>query len=231
MHRRVVLDELADGISGIWPNHPVRVAIDGVDASGKTTMADELARLVEERGRPCLRASIDDFHQPGHRNRSARGDFTSQTYFDEAYDYDGFKRLLLAPLGPDGDRRCRLRLFDVYHDQPFAEEWVVAAADSVVIVDGIFLFRPELVSHWDYTIWLVIDLEEALRRARARDVAWVGSEQLVEHRYRTRNFPAHRLYLDTSGAPDIVDTVIDNSDPDSPRVIRSRDVNVGGDQV
>jgi hypothetical protein len=55
----------------------------------------------------------------------------------------------------------------------------------------------------------------------------LGPEEVVEHRYRTRNFPAHRLYLETSGAPDIADIVIDNGDPDSPRIIRRRYENPG----
>jgi uridine kinase len=39
--------------------HPTRVAIDGVDAAGKTTLDDELAEVLRERGRGVIRASID----------------------------------------------------------------------------------------------------------------------------------------------------------------------------
>ena len=42
MERSVVLDELAKRITQIQLDHPVRVAIDGVDAAGKTILADEL---------------------------------------------------------------------------------------------------------------------------------------------------------------------------------------------
>jgi uridine kinase len=153
--------------------------------------------------------------------------YPPQTYFDEAYDYEGFERFLLVPLGPSGDRRCRLALFDAYHDHPRAEHWHVAPHESVVIVDGIFLLRPELVRHWEYVIWLEIDLEESLRRARARDVAWVGSKDVVERRYRNRNFPAHRLYREARRPLDVADVVIDNSDPESPRIIQLRSGNSG----
>ena len=43
--------------------HPVRVAIDGPDAAGKTILADELVPLIERSGRPVVRASIDRFHR------------------------------------------------------------------------------------------------------------------------------------------------------------------------
>lgn len=39
----------------------VRVAVDGVDAAGKTTFADELAESIRSRGRPVVRVSADDF--------------------------------------------------------------------------------------------------------------------------------------------------------------------------
>ena len=38
--------------------HP-RVAIDGVDGAGKTTLPDELAPVIEGAGRGVVRASID----------------------------------------------------------------------------------------------------------------------------------------------------------------------------
>ncbi len=59
--RKHLLNELADRLAAIEREHPLRVAIDGVDASGKTTFADELALLVEARGRSVIRASIDGF--------------------------------------------------------------------------------------------------------------------------------------------------------------------------
>jgi hypothetical protein len=41
----------------------VRVAIDGVDGVGKTTLADELVAPLQLLGRDVIRASIDGFHQ------------------------------------------------------------------------------------------------------------------------------------------------------------------------
>ncbi len=43
------------------------IAIDGVDGSGKTTLADELAVVIAAFGRNVVRASIDGFHHPRER--------------------------------------------------------------------------------------------------------------------------------------------------------------------
>ena len=62
--RLQILEQLAGLIVAIGRPHPVRVAIDGVDAAGKTMLADELTPLIEARGRPAIRASADGFHNP-----------------------------------------------------------------------------------------------------------------------------------------------------------------------
>jgi uridine kinase len=59
-----VLNRLASIIISKKCAHPVRVAIDGVDAVGKTTLADELATLIQAAGHPVIRASLDGFHNP-----------------------------------------------------------------------------------------------------------------------------------------------------------------------
>lgn len=64
MKRSELLNELASRIVAIERPHPARVGIDGVDAAGKTTLANELVPFIEDRGRPVIRASIDGFHNP-----------------------------------------------------------------------------------------------------------------------------------------------------------------------
>jgi hypothetical protein len=60
--RADALARLANVILAVRRDHPTRVAIDGFDAAGKTTLADELVPFVEERGREAVRVSLDDFH-------------------------------------------------------------------------------------------------------------------------------------------------------------------------
>ena len=53
---------LAQWIAGRRLGHPTRVAVDGVTASGKSTLARELASAVSELGRPVIQVSMDGFH-------------------------------------------------------------------------------------------------------------------------------------------------------------------------
>ncbi|MGD9892087.1 MAG: hypothetical protein AB7R89_17175 [Dehalococcoidia bacterium] len=211
--RATVLTTLADVVTAIEIDHPTRVAIDGRSAAGKTTIADELAQIIHRRGRQAIRSSIDDFHRPGHKFRSQRGEWTPRTYYDEGYDYDAFVELMLLPVGPGGSRRCRPALFDSFHDEWLPEEWHTAEETSIALVDGAFLLRPDLVGHWDYVIWLDIDMETMVERARTRDVAWVGSEQQVIQRSRRHWIPTHELYEHLTDPLARADAIVDTRNP------------------
>ncbi len=68
-----------------------------------------------------------------------------------------------------------------------------AAADAVLLLDGVFLLRPELIDRWDLSILVSAAFEQALDRARIRDLARLGSTAEVERRFRTRYIPAQKL--------------------------------------
>jgi uridine kinase len=218
--RQEVIDALAEAITSLRPGHPTRVAIEGRSAAGKSTLADELAAAVRARGREVMRASIDDFHRPGHKHRSRRGGWTPQSYYDEGYDYEAFRDLLLTPLGPGGSRRCRPALFDSFHDNWLPEDWQTVGDRTVAIVDGAFLLRPELAEHWDFVVWLDVDFETMVARARRRDVAWVGSADEVEARYRRHWIPTHELYERLVDPQVRAHAVVDNRLLDEPRLVR-----------
>jgi hypothetical protein len=69
--RRTLIRDLAAHIAGLRRAHPVRVAIDGVDAAGKTTFANELAAAIESLGRRVIRERLDHRFQ---RNRRLTSD-------------------------------------------------------------------------------------------------------------------------------------------------------------
>ena len=64
MSRGEMVARLAGSIAAIERSHPTRVAIDGPDAAGKSTLADELERELRGRGRQVIRTSVDGFHRP-----------------------------------------------------------------------------------------------------------------------------------------------------------------------
>ena len=76
-----------------------------------------------------------------------REEWTPQSYYDEGHDYPALRDLLLRPLGPGGGRRVRTAMFDSFHDAPVPEQWHLTRENTILIVDGAYLQRPELRSH------------------------------------------------------------------------------------
>jgi len=211
--REQILVELAQHLVARKLPHPLRVAIDGIDAAGKTTLADELAGQIEDLGRPVIHASIDGFHHPrAHRYR--RGPLSPAGYYEDSFDYDALRANLLRPLGPAGDRRYRPAIFDHRADRPVEAPWQRASTESILLFDGVFLHRPELRGYWDTSIFLRVTFAEAIRRALQRDMTLFGSADVIEERYRRRYFPAQGHYLATCRPEEQATFVVDNENPE-----------------
>lgn len=69
IQRQEVLDDIAFQIAEVRREHPLRVAIDGVDAAGKTPLADALVQPLQRLGRSVIPVSIDRFHHPAELRR------------------------------------------------------------------------------------------------------------------------------------------------------------------
>ncbi len=217
MRRSALLDQLAERLVVHRLPHPLRVAVDGPDCAGKTTLADELAVAVRARGRPVIRASIDGFHRP-RAERYRQGADSPVGYYEDSFDLAALREVLLEPLGPGGSRRYRRAVFDYRSDTPRTEPPLEAPEDAVLLVDGVFLLRPELAASWDVRLFVSVAFDECLRRALDRDTALFGTRAEVERRYRSRYIPAQEHYLAAVRPTAAADLVIRNDDPASPRL-------------
>src|SRR5262249_33666513 len=141
--RRDLIAKLADRIGNTETNHPMRVAVDGVDAAGKTVLADELAVALAKTGRQIIRASIDGFHNPAAERRR-RGSLSPKGYFFDSFNYSALVVSLLGPLGPGGSRMYRRAVFDFRTDESAQAPVEIAPPDAVLLLDGVFLLRREL---------------------------------------------------------------------------------------
>jgi uridine kinase len=215
MKRSDLLLELTNIIQAVKLPHPLRIGIDGIDASGKSALSDELAELLREQGRTVIQASIDSFHYPRSVRRQ-RGSDSPQGYFLDSYHYPELLAALLEPLGPDGNRRYRTAIFDFHSDRPLQVPERLANENDILLFDGVFLMRPELASAWDLTIFIQVAFETALQRALQRDIPLFGSAQVVLERYQKRYFPAQQYYLQACHPIEQADIVVDNNQPDQP---------------
>ena len=62
MKRSELLETLVENILTLKQDRPLLVAVDGIDAAGKTMLAGELAESLRGIGAQVIEASIDGFH-------------------------------------------------------------------------------------------------------------------------------------------------------------------------
>jgi uridine kinase len=193
----------------------VIVAVDGRDGAGKTVFADGLAAVFAEDGSAVFRASIDDFHRP-RAERYARGRTSAEGFYRDSYDYATFRRVLIDPFR-DGRQTAattgfQLAAFDLARDTPVESAWVTAPRDAVLIVDGIFLHRPELRGLWDWSVWLDVPVDVAFLRMAERDRTDPDFRAGSNARYRD----GQELYLRDARPRAAASAIVDNTDLEHP---------------
>jgi uridine kinase len=91
-----------------------------------------------------------------------------------------------------------------------------APVDAVLIFEGVFLMRPELIDRGDLRIFVSAAFEETVARARSRDAVLYGTPLDVERRFRNRYLPSQRFYSDTVRPADHADILVRNDEPQRP---------------
>ncbi len=189
----------------------VIIAVDGIDGAGKTVFADGLADVFAEDGSAVFRASIDDFHRP-RAERYARGRHSPEGFYRDSYDYATFRRVLIDPFREGTQTGAstgfQLAAFDLARDTPVESAWTTAPRDAVLIVDGIFLHRPELKNLWNWSVWLDVPIDVAYRRLALRDGSDPSPSAVSNARYRQ----GQELYLKDARPRSEASAIVDNTD-------------------
>jgi uridine kinase len=211
MSRAALLADLAARVVGLPDDAPRLVGVDGIDGVGKTVLADELAETLRAAGLTAVRVSIDGFHRP-RAERYRRGRYSPEGYYRDSFDYQVFRTAVVDPLRPGGDGVVRTAAFDARADRPVGGDVVAVAAGDVVVVDGVFLHRPELVAVWALSVLLCAPWAVALARMVERDGAQAPE---AVRRYRD----GQRLYLARCRPERHASVVVDNTDLAAPQIV------------
>lgn len=225
-YRQNVINDVAGRLVRVANGKNLRVAVDGRTASGKTTLAKELALAIEEMGRPVIRTSIDGFHRP-KVERYRRGRLSAEGYYYDARDLDAIVALLLKPLGRGGNRLFRTESFDLHGDKLITSTPELAADDAILIVDGTFLQRPRLVPYWDAAIFVQTEPAVSLKRGLGRDAGDLGGLERARISYEKRYGPAYEIYEAEAHPEQNADLIFNNDQLEAPTVFLRSDSRLG----
>lgn len=219
MNRKSVIIELAQKIKAIKRPHIVKVAIDGLMASGKTTISAELSSELVALGLNPICCSVDDFFN-NRETRYSRGFDSAIGCYQDTIDIKGLTEAVIEPLGFDGNGTIKTAIFDSEMNRPTESIWINTEPNDILIFEGIFLQKPELIDYWDLRIFIRADSDTLLSRVLKRDLKAFNSnsiELLTKH--KKRYIPAQEIYIKEVSPELIADIVIDNNNYDTPYIV------------
>ncbi len=195
-------------------SRPVVIGINGVDTSGKTEFSSALQKYLGRRGYHTELIRVDDFHQP----RAVRSkDGSAEGYIANAFDLEKLSALIAEMKSKPTDRQ--IDLLDLDTDTYSNKKHYSSNRETIIIVEGVLLYRPPLDDLLDYKVFLDISFDEVLRRARARDVPKYGEEFL--QKYMERYIPAQMIYLKQFSPKEKCDLIVDNNDFHKPILVKT----------
>ena len=219
-----LLTEISSLRTNPMENHLI-VGIDGVDGSGKTQFACKLAERFRKLPTPInpYVISIDDFHNlRSIRHRQGRD--SSVGYFEDSFDYESLINQVLEPLKNSAGERVAIvpKAHDLISDLKIQCDPITVEPSSLVILEGIFLQRDELVKYLDFKIFLDVPFHESVRRMSVRDGSINDPDDISQKRY----IDGQRFYFEKCSPWLRADVIVDNTDFDAPFIVsagRSKD--------
>ena len=167
------------------------VGVSGIDGCGKGYVAAQLEARLPLHGVTPAKVNVDGWlNLPEKRfNRSA----PAENFYNNAIRFDEFFTQLLTPL-----RDCRSVHLVADFVEETASQYRKHTYDfkdvSVVLVEGIFLFKPQYRKYFDLAIWIDCSFPTALARAIDRAQEGLSPANTIAA-YETIYFPAQRIHL------------------------------------
>jgi len=216
----ITYDYISESILKLPATSPRLGAISGKDASGKTVMADLLSEYLKNKtNRQIIRISADDFMN----QRSIRRTITAsegESCYKYTFDFDSLKKYVLEPLQPDGSYIHKTKVFDQPTDRQILSDDNKANNDAIVILDGVFLFKSDLVGYWDLKILLETDNDILIERGALRDTVRIGSYEEARKKYLDRYIASQTIYYDQENPTKSADIIINNNDFNNPVILK-----------
>lgn len=131
---------------------PTLVGVSGFGGSGKSSVARKLSEAWDA---PVI--GVDSFQK--------KGAFDTEFSLWEIMDYNRLKKEVFEPF---------FRQEDIHYGHFDASKEVISHVVDIkntgmLIVEGVGLFRPELMKYFTYKIWVNTAIDEAITRGKKRD--------------------------------------------------------------
>ncbi len=192
----MTFEELRKKIRNITPKHRrLLVGIDGGGGAGKTTFANQLAKV--------LNASIvrlDDFYKA----KKDRSDEKQNSDINVDFDWDRIEKEIFIPIR--NNTSVTYSFYDWSKDT--ITHQVQVPDDLPIIIEGGYSLQPKFFNDYDFTVFVEAPEDLRLQRALARD-----GEHMRSY-WETTWLPADKRYKDINQPNLKADLLISGSESD-----------------
>ena len=198
------------------------VGVSGIDGCGKGYVAKQLeARLALHGVIPAI-VNVDGWlNLPEKRFNQ---NHPAENFYENAIRFDQFFKQLVIPLR---DRRG-VHLVADFTDETsshYRKHTYDFKDISVILVEGIFLFKRQYRTHFDLAIWIDCSFPTALARAIDRAQEGLSAANTIAA-YETIYFPSQRIHLTRDNPRENADLIFENDSYPMARAFSSRGRNV-----
>jgi uridine kinase len=201
-----VVRKILERRANIPDTRSLLVGVSGIDGCGKGYLATQLQAHLTLHGVIPAILKVDGWLNLPHKRFDR--DAPAVNFYENAVRLDQFFSQLVVPLR---DRRS------IHLEADFVEEtasnyrkYTYDYKDvSVVLVEGIFLFKPQYRKYFDLAIWIDCSFPTALARAIDRAQEGLSPANTIAA-YDTIYFPAQRIHLAQDKPRENADLVFEN---------------------
>jgi uridine kinase len=195
------------------------VGVSGIDGSGKGYVARQLEARLALHGVIPATLNVDGWLNLPER-RFSQSDPT-ENFYENAIRFDQFFKQLVIPLR--NQRSVRVVADFIEETASRYRKHTYDFKDiSVILVEGIFLFKRQYRTHFDLAIWIDCSFPTALARAIDRAQEGLSAAKTIAA-YESIYFPAQRIHLTRDNPRENADLIFENdSYPSAARTFSSR---------
>jgi len=201
-----VVRKILERRANIPESRSLLVGVSGIDGCGKGYLATQLRAHLALLGVIPAILNVDGWlNLPQKRFAQSA---PAVNFYENAIRFEQFFTQLVLPLR---ERRSIHVVADVVEET--ASEYRKHAYDyddvSVVLVEGIFLFKPQYRKYFDLAIWIDCSFPTALARAIDRGQEGLSPANTIAA-YDTIYFPAQRIHLAQDKPRENADLIFEN---------------------
>lgn len=188
------LEQLINSISSIpRKQKSLLIGIDGCGGSGKSTLANQLKKECSD----VTIVHMDDFYLPSSQLINIH---PKEKAIGADFDWERMLKDVIEPISRNIEGSYQR--YDWEKDD--LAEWHTVPVGGIVVIEGVYSLRNELVNKYDYTIWVDCPRDMRLSRGLERDGedardTWENNWMISEDLYVKEHNPLGRADLVVNG--------------------------------